>query len=97
MLEDIRRISEMILQLFLRIQRLKNLFNLKIKNYMKKETHAMKSTRWMKAVALSFFALLLCSVNGYAQNMTVTGRVSLPPCTVILCFWLVPVPNTLSI
>lgn len=43
---------------------------------MKKETHAMKSTRWMKAVALSFFALLLCSVNGYAQNMTVTGRVS---------------------
>ena len=30
----------------------------------------------MKAVLLSFFALLLCSVSGYAQNITVTGKVS---------------------
>ena len=43
---------------------------------MRKETHAKKNTRWMKAVLLSFFALLLCSVSGYAQNITVTGKVS---------------------
>lgn len=43
---------------------------------MRKETHAMKNTRWMKAVLFSFFALLLCSVSGYAQNITVTGKVS---------------------
>ncbi len=36
----------------------------------------MKSTRWMKAVVLSFFSLLLCSVSGFAQNVTVTGKVS---------------------
>ena len=45
-------------------------------NKMRKETHAKKNTRWMKAVLLSFFALLLCSVSGYAQNITVTGKVS---------------------
>ena len=43
---------------------------------MRKETHAKKNSRWMKAVLLSFFALLLCSVSGYAQNITVTGKVS---------------------
>ena len=40
---------------------------------MRKETHAKKNTRWMKAVLLSFFALLLCSVSGYAQNITTHG------------------------
>lgn len=43
---------------------------------MKKRVYAMKSTRWMKVFVLSFFTLLLCSVGGYAQDITVSGTVS---------------------
>lgn len=43
---------------------------------MKKESYATKNTLRMKVFALAFFTLLLCSMNSYAQSITVTGVVS---------------------
>lgn len=43
---------------------------------MKKESYATKNTLRMKVFVLAFFTLLLCSMNGYAQSITVTGVVS---------------------